>query len=214
MGQIQHFNRLLKRVGLECAQQYAAKVKLALAENGLPVVPTFSEEVAFGKSTFIAVPASNPVEGTDVSFAAQPQSPPETPPKAPEQAPIVRGVFGEAVGTPEIAAPVVDNRPRGTFGEIIGGDDTPFPAAPAPEDPNFCNGWPVLTEGTIWTLCPNPRLAVMHLPDGRTASVYRDALPPNCIGVRIHAELRKKLGDPIYAMVRMHEIQGEMAKVG
>lgn len=74
------------------------------------------------------------------------------------------------------------------------------PAIP-PEPPP--NPWPVETEAVIHSFCPNQRLVVIRLPDGRTASMWRGAWRKWNLRDKLTAKLDVASADPVYASVRV-----------
>lgn len=57
------------------------------------------------------------------------------------------------------------------------------------------NGWPRQSTGVIINDCPNPRLQVVMLRDGRTSSVWKSGY---AVRAKVNVVLDKETGDPIY----------------
>lgn len=57
------------------------------------------------------------------------------------------------------------------------------------------NGWPKNSTGVIINDCPNPRLQVILLRDGRTSSVWKSGF---AVRAKVNVVLDKSTGDPIY----------------
>ena len=68
-------------------------------------------------------------------------------------------------------------------------------APPKPSKVASPASWPESTTGVIIGLCPNPRLCILQLPDGRTSSVWRSGY---AVRAKVRVVLDKRLGDPIY----------------
>jgi hypothetical protein len=73
-------------------------------------------------------------------------------------------------------------------------------AAPEVEAPvELVNGWPRRSPAVVWKKCPNQRLVVIKLPDGRTASMWR-----GWVRCQIYDKVKVRLvsdyegGDPMY----------------
>lgn len=69
------------------------------------------------------------------------------------------------------------------------------PKAEVAEDEEMINGWPKKSTGVIINDCPNPRLQVVMLRDGRTSSVWKSGF---AVRAKVNVVLDKSTGDPIY----------------
>lgn len=87
--------------------------------------------------------------------------------------------------------PVVD-----TNQILIGPELVVPPVAPVA----MVNGWPSISEAEVWGFCRNKRLVLIHLPDGREASMWVMGRHWR-IGNQLQVALESAMGDPRYTPI-------------
>lgn len=112
---------------------------------------------------------------------------------------------GETVRAEEYAKMHSLEVPMATLADELVGDLPPVPQVGAPPPPiplaaatAALSGWPEHARVVVWTTCPNPKLVVARLPDGRQVSLWKEGLPTRPVGIECDVHIEKRTGDPIY----------------
>jgi hypothetical protein len=109
---------------------------------------------------------------------------------------------GAVAATEEIPAVPVSEQPQPAVAPEI----EPEPPQPKPmsqdEAPvEMVNGWPRKSRAVYWKPCPNERLMIVKLSDGRLASMRKHFGVRWLLGQKVTVKLIKDTGDPIYDLI-------------